>query len=223
MHGWQGLASMTVDDDDPDLDDTSQAPLTACSQTDRGPVLGLQVHAVWRDRCLSVPFGTLVARFLSGKAALAVPRTVVFGGAVILSLTGLGACTVECCTGVVLGPDRCSSSIPSFAAVVLGCLHSSLGFGGIVGMPLPPAAHSCIFSPCNYPACVLLALWTSTSDLLGAPKTHIGGAGVSARQVHTGFYFAAAPTWGSVPLQARPVFVPTGPIPFSWHPAQAFP
>ena len=127
------------------------------------------------------------------------------------------------CTGVSLGSDSHFSSSTLLADVFLGCLHSSLGFGGIVGMPLPPAAHSCIFSPCNYPACVLLALWTSTSDLLGAPKTHIGGAGVSADRSIRGFILRLPQLGAACPCRhGRFLCLPAQSL-FPWHPAQAFP
>ena len=90
------------------------------------------------------------------------------------------------CTGAILRSDSHPLILASFADVVLGRLHSSLGFGGVVGgpLPLPVRGHEipyccCIASPSGPPI-----TWALSSVLTGAPKTHIGGAGVSARQVH---------------------------------------
>ena len=89
------------------------------------------------------------------------------------------------CTGVSLGSDSHFSSSTLLADVFLGCLHSSLGFGGIVGTPPPMSVrgHELPHCYCHSFPVGLLPTWPLSSFLTGAPKTHIGGAGVSARQV----------------------------------------
>ena len=93
------------------------------------------------------------------------------------------------CKGLVSGSGCHLSPSASLAAVVLGRLQSSLGSGRFVGGPLPSTVRGHKLPRCRsteqadlFPSGPRFA-WVLLPDLIGAPKTHIGGAGVSARQV----------------------------------------
>ncbi|CAE7485058.1 unnamed protein product [Symbiodinium sp. CCMP2592] len=193
--GWGGLAAMTLDDDDPDLEEPPGAPRLSELE--------------------SLP-GNMVYSFVLCTASVCPPEPCAILSAV--------ACTAELyslASGTVL-VDRFpgAPSLPSYVAfVILGHLNSSFGFGRVLGEPPPGFCllrHPCFLSS----ALLAVRSFRASFPIVGhavvprisrAPKTHIGGAGVSACHAWT----------LRIPLHGLPF--PISPVRFSPDPLGLLP